>query len=596
MTDFINAVTGTPAFGALCAAAAAFACFGTGAFALKRFAGLREDLPVPAAFAVGIALSALTLALLGFCGLSVLWPIVFLAGFAAAVPNAKMLVPRGRWIFVPLALLVFFCGNLLTAPSDWDELVYQLTVPLRWNADGAAKVYSDLPYSGFPLLPQFLYQALIAASGVSAAKAFSFLTLGAVILSPFAFRRCGGIAGTAVSCALLCTPVVQMLLKGTYSEQYIALMLVSGILLIRRGAPGEWTGFCAGAAFAVKLTGGFLIPALFLPGILAARKKGRFTLGFALGGFLCALPFFLRPLILTGNPLYPYFGFLFGHDAAMLEMSAFHHAVGGAVFGSSSGTVWFTAPFLLGIPPYDELFDGSFGWQWFPLLAFAAAFAVLRFRDSGAKAVLPLLWIPAVLYFCWIAAAQQSRFLLPLAVYAAIGAGCFLSGCGIRLKTGLALLLGVVSIFMLFSTNYPAAALARWRWSGARVDHLYTETGDSYLPSADLLRRFRGKTLLLFEERTLYLPQTCVIATPFFQSAYFTPPDGFTPEKVLETMKNSGAERLYFRVPGNDPDLSRPHLDRCAALLNSLLKLEKDGILRRTECPGRALIYELREP
>src|SRR5262249_39132921 len=79
--------------------------------------------------------------------------------------------------------------------------------------------------------------------------------------------------------------------------------------------------------------------------------------------FVAALfvaPFYLRAWLLAGDPFYPYFARWFSSDPARMEMSRFHHELG-SKFGLHGVTAFFAAPFFLAF--MDDLFDGSFGWQ-----------------------------------------------------------------------------------------------------------------------------------------------------------------------------------------------------------------------------------------
>ena len=78
---------------------------------------------------------------------------------------------RDAIFWVPAAgCILWYLGTALLPPFSWDEQTYQLAVPVSWLLRGDCAPTADLPYSAFPLMPQFLLLWGIKWSGIGVAK------------------------------------------------------------------------------------------------------------------------------------------------------------------------------------------------------------------------------------------------------------------------------------------------------------------------------------------------------------------------------------------------------------------------------------------
>ncbi len=537
-----------------------------------------------------------------------------LAGTGCLIRFRKEVFPsfsvRDRMPFAVLIVLVpliFLSIGTFQYPASWDECVYQLAVPERWLADGRIVLYRDLPYSGFPMLPQFLYVPMMRFGGLAAVK---FLLYGAAscFFAALTLLACGGIrrnltAACVFAGSFLIAPLTVHVLISGYAEPLMGSLLAAGLLLADAAlkAPGKRSdspgfaaacGILAGATAAVKLTGGFAGAALLLY-ILLRKRRGhvRFALLFALAGALFAALFYQRPWIATGNPCYPYLAGVFGAPEAMT--SSFHHLLGTAKFsGASIVTVILLLPGLT-FPAFSRMFDGVYGLQTL-LWAFLVLAALWRRPKRVCAPLLPLLFLLG----SWMLTSPQARFLIPALAFLAL-----LMRDAFPLVRGRAgrIVLWTAVAFSLFSfppavySAYGANLRATASGGDGRRDILYGRTGDSMLPAVDILRARLsggGKCLLILEERTLYFPRGCEIGTPFFQDKYF--PGGKIPDAdgLLKLLDDGGFTCLYVRPPGLNPD----YLPQAAALWTgdmqaSLESLVKRGSLRREQMPGGAELY-----
>jgi len=539
-----------------------------------------------------------------------------LVGIGCLIRFRKEIFPpfsvRNRMPFAILIVLVpllFLSIGAFQYPASWDECVYQLAVPQHWLADGCILLYRDLPYSGFPMLPQFLYVPMMKFGGLAAVK---FLLYGgaACFFTSLTVLAYGGIRRNLIAACVfagsfLIAPLTVHILISGYAEPLMGSLLAAALLLADAAlkAPGRRTdqpgfaaacGILAGAMAAIKLTGGFTGAALLLY-LLLRKRSGhiRFTLIFTLTGALFALLFYQRPWIATGNPCYPYLSNIFGSPEAMT--SSFHHQLGTDKFAQFSiVTIILLLPGLT-FPALSKMFDGVYGLQML-LWAFLVLIALWQRPKRIYAALLPLLFLLGT----WLPTSPQARFLIPsLAFLALIMRDTFPL---IRGRAGRIFLWTAVA-FSLFSfpppviRTYGANLRATASGGDGRRDVLYGRTGDSMLPAVDILRgrlADGGKCLLVLEERTLYFPRGCEIGTPFFQDKYF--PGGKIPDAdgLLKMLDESGFTCLYVRPPDRNPD----YLPQAAALwVNdlhpSLETLVKRGSLQRESMPGGAELFTL---
>lgn len=623
MTEYLAHLCGgiLPAMLAALAFAAGFA--GTG-YGFLRVCGLGRGLmrgltlwlvSLAAGFAVCAFFCAAVLMSLGTgtfpCSIC-LFPV--LAGIGCLIRFTKEIFPsfsvQDRMPFPVLIVLVpllFLSIGAFQYPASWDECVYQLAVPQRWLADGRVLLYRDLPYSGFPMLPQFLYVPMMKFGGLAAVK---FLLYGgaACFFASLTLLACGGIRRNLIGACVfagsfLIAPLTVHVMISGYVEPMMGSILAAGLLLAdaalkapgkRSGSPGFAVacGILAGAMAAFKLTGGFAGAALLLY-ILLRKRSGhiRFAILAALAGTLFALLFYQRPWITTGNPCYPYLAGIFGTPEAMT--SSFHHELGMAKFADRSVvTVILLLPGLT-FPALSRMFDGVYGLQTL-LWAFLVLIALWRRPKRIYTALLPLLF----LFGFWLLTSPQARFLIPALAFLALimrdAFPIFRGGAG-RTVLWAAVAFSVFSFPPTVISSYGANLRATASGGDGRRDVLYGRTGDSMLPAVDILRdrlANGGKCLLILEERTLYFPRGCEIGTPFFQDKYF--PGGKIPDAdgLLKLLDDGGFTCLYIRPPEQNPD----YLPQAAGLWAddmraSLDDLVKRGSLSHEPMPGGAGLY-----
>ncbi|HEX6885224.1 MAG TPA: hypothetical protein VF530_17755 [Planctomycetota bacterium] len=568
------------------------------------------------ALVAGLDLLALVALALGWSGVlgHVPWRWLFGAALVVVLVRAVRALGRGPrpavpWQALPLVLAgALFGAVALAYPFSWDDLVYQLEVPLRWHAAGGLPVLADNPYSGFPGAFALLNLVLLEEGGILAPALFNaalWLVLALRLLELLGARvgRAGALALTLAFA--LAWPVVMEALSA-YAELFLCLHLLAALPLARELGAGEHPplraraallGLVAGTAAAVKLTGA-LVPVLagvaWLSGARragpgSARASGAVLVATLL---LVAAPFYARPALATGNPLHPYFAGWFGSDEAALAESVYHHAAGTTRFGvplePTGRTLGFflASPVLLALGPLGDLgrFDGLLGLQFLVVLGLLAAWllAHLRGRARGE----PWTWLAcaALAYAAWFTTSQQARFLLPASLLAVVAAAQGWPHLARSLRVVCALLLPALALASIPGRTYQHLGLGLETLAGRRsaVDYVESAQGDRYTAACQAILDLtppEARLCLLFEHRGLYVARAHEIGTPFFQARRFTPSEHVTSSaELLATLQREGFTHVLVGYNPHDPDRMDEYLARTATFQQQLVALRGRGL------------------
>lgn len=603
--------------------------YGVGCLLTRRLRVDRALVDAALSVAVGlnvIAAGAVAVGMLGLLGggRSVWFSAALAAiGVAFIARDWKQLVEAGRasrhgltWVALPAAVIgIVTLGPALCFPTGWDELVYHHELPRRWLADGWPAFYADLPYSGFPSLGEILFWLVAPIERVIAPRLLGWIcwALGLWFSYRLLRRRLRSGSAAAVTSALALSSTLLLISANCYVEtiqmmDFVALLLVGSQR--RASSATEWQrpifiGILAGGAAAVKLTGLPMIAVaclLFVQETLLERLRWRATvqatfmmIGVAL--LVCG-PFYLRPWLLTGNPFYPYYAEWFTADAATLELSRYHHALGSA-FGIRSRAAFLLAPFLLAFD--GEIYDGDFGWQLMVLIGLAVLGLIgMRGRRQRAFFFVPLVTF-GVLYCFWSFTAQQARF--------AIGAVMALL---LLAAMGLHRLHGRQRVVVLLALVVTTVCSAPWRTAGhyvgswmsivgliSKTEYVEVSTDREYLPLVRAIEEHvprDGKVMLLFEHRGFYLPREHVIGTPFFQAAAFTPPGEFpSAAQVIDVLARERITHVLMTSKPRGPDVAPQWLDRLRPLFGAFDRCIERGELHAVWKTEQYELLEVRD-
>jgi len=358
----------------LFAIAATLACIGAGFLARRG----RRDLPLN--FVIGYPIFGTICFLVALFHISA-WtmvPIVGILGGAGAIsvgqrPSAVR-PAEGGWPplrpFVAIVLVLMAISALIAAqapPSTLDELAYHLAVPWTWVKEGRAIELPLNSHSYFPLGVESADLPFLSILGTGGGIPSHFLHLfAAIAVTALLLRRTG-------DCPILAAAVVATPALALTAGWSLVDWVLLGVAVALVEAEDE-------ATVAAALGAGLLTKYTFIPiaiiAILVTRKFRGALPGVAIGSI-----FFIRNLVLTGNPIAPFLSAVAPH-VTHYRTGAFisDYIFDGRFIDESLG-----ASLLMTIPLAAGLL---------PLIFIAAEVALLFFAPS-ARLLVPFFAIPA---------------------------------------------------------------------------------------------------------------------------------------------------------------------------------------------------------
>jgi len=472
----------------------------------------------------------------------------------APLAKAKLIFFRKNIIFsiILIGVALFTLGSALCVPYIWDELTYHIALPFRWIAAGSLEIFEDNAFSGFPALPQLLFRLGCQNGGILfprllvwATYLFLFTAIY-IYLKPYANR----FVVLFMTFMFIANPLVINMMRSTYVEVFIMFNLLAALLLIRE-TKSSWKtiflcGILSGGIVAVKLTGIGVAAIVFIflwskyQKSFAGRRSSLF-LYFTLGGICMALPFYLRPWLLTGNPFYPLLASWFGGSDAEILVSRYWFLVGNAHFGLRNIFGFFTVFILIAFD--GRAFDGlTLGWT-FIAFALLGIWWLRNLRDEGKLYWRTKIYLPAAIlfyYVFWFMTSQQTRFLQPLLFLVLLAAIHGIRRFEIKKQKNTIIILMLiwagcflyppVKGYSIGSYNWLAVRHFNIAWRGLRyfpkhtmefLKHAVRDPG--YIESMTALAGKtpqESKVMLLYERRGLYCPRPYVVGTPYWQVKY----------------------------------------------------------------------------
>jgi hypothetical protein len=322
---------------------------------------------------------------------------------------------------IVLLPLVYFS---LFPPLDPDATMYHLPVARAFAASGAMPALPDLRYPVFPQLVELLDASELLVDGdvLTPLTSLLFCLLVAALLVAWG-RRLGDPRAGAWSAALwLGSPFVLLLARSGLAEPATAAFATAALIAMQASVDGggfAWlaaSGALAGWAAGAKYTGLYFVAALGLAAIIHSPRDARVrgAAAFALGALAAGGPWYLRNVLVSGNPVWPFLGGLFGYrfwspiDVASATWSLRHEG-GPQTLQALLALPWNLATARL--PGIRSLVPGLFAL--FPI-------GVVWGLASHSRRWLVLVAAGSVVF--WFATTQQVRFLIP-----AIPAVCLLT-------------------------------------------------------------------------------------------------------------------------------------------------------------------------
>ena len=386
------------------------------------------------------------------------------AGAACRGANWKSVIAGA--LLALLALVALVPALAPPSMSDWDSLAYHLSMPEMYLEKGGFHYIGFASHSNFPMLVEMLYVYPLSFGDPVAAKLIHYwmgvMLVGAVALVVRRHFNPNGAWLAAIAAAGM--PILLWEATTAYIDLATALHTIVCVHLLlayfdtrnRRSLVG--CALSAGFAASTKMTGLAVVP-LVLIWLIADSAVVRRTfewkrgLMFGVVALLAASPWYIKSLVYTGNPVYPFFYSIFGGANWSGELAA-NYAALQAKFGVGHDL----ASFFL--TPYDLTFRSAAfydtpGLYVGPILLVAVP--VLFLARWNPRKLVGLLGFFVSLMVIWFLLTQQSRYLIPaFAVLAVLIAAAVYDSERFRTtRTGLMLALVLTAAFGL-RTLYPA--------------------------------------------------------------------------------------------------------------------------------------------
>ncbi len=425
-----------------------------------------------------------------------------------ALGRASALLLSGAGVIAALTLLASS-----TPPVAVDTVRYHLALPELWFEDGEISDAFWRWESFNPFTTEILAGQGLALAGLSTAGAVAGLLGVVAILVVFGFARelAGGrvLVGAAAAFLFAFQGIVTTNVLGAYVE--VPLGLYSGLAawhtlrFIRTGATSAavWAGLFAGGVAAVKypglLAGGLTVAALLI--VAFARRLPRAALFACAAAVALPLPWYLKNLIVSGNPVYP---LIFGGtylDGAGTPTDA--------EIGVVEREVGAELPLRLLYLPLDLVWhSGHYGSGRYvgPIAFLLAVAAVLLVRT---RVVLGAALLVVTYVFLWYGLIHQARFLLPALVVI-----CGLGGLAVarlldrgRIAAGIAVAaLAASAVLWLPVGLQPLAYRMPVATGYENVDNYIERRTGTYRAFAQLARSAEGTVITVGHPMILWYP------------------------------------------------------------------------------------------
>jgi len=333
------------------------------------------------------------------------------------------------WVLVGTA-----AGAWITALSPtvfYDTLVYHFAIPNLYLLRGGVEHLPNLVYSNFPLHAEMLYLLGLQLGGprLAGLMNFGFTILTAAALAALVRRLANPAAGRAAAALFLLAPPVLLTVRFGTVEVLLALSFTFEVWCLHRWREGGGRGWAAAAGlfagwcFATKYAGGIfaiLPPLVFFIEDTAGmgRRASRAAPPLAAAAAVAALPWLVKNLVFTGNPVFPaLYGLFGGKDWSTARGSAL--LVDAQASWKVAASVGEFARLPVDLMLHPERFGAAAtsGWFW-PVTLAAVVVALTAPRD---RAVVRLSAILAGYLLIWGASFWLARLLIPaMAIGAAL--------------------------------------------------------------------------------------------------------------------------------------------------------------------------------
>lgn len=365
----------------------------------------------------------------------IVWALVGVYGLFRFRQELK---PSGDVIGVALSVLIGLLFLLrvpaVMSPSlgaDWDTTSHQVAMAKIWLMHEKFDAINFMDHSNIPATVNAVYINGFSIGGQTGAKTFAFCFAVFAVLSVAGLTamKFGKNAAWLSGFAFLVIPVVFWEPGTGYVDVAHGLFCGSAILFAAMWLSEKRKEFlilsaiCLGFAMATKYTGlqiGFALGVgLVFVGILRKESKRAFVGALTIGGIaiVIASPWFVRNVVNTGNPLYPFFYSVFGGRNWNTE-SAEAYSAEQKRFGigqTETGKNLVALPgsvTALALQPDAQINNGAIWGAMGPLFVFGLLIWLFSGKMGDQEKVIVATCL--VMLLTWFFLTQQSRYIISL--------------------------------------------------------------------------------------------------------------------------------------------------------------------------------------
>ncbi len=355
--------------------------------------GLRGGLAMVAGSGVAVCL----LQLLGIAGLLTTAGVLAVTGLGLACAGWSVVAggrPAWAWPHWSSWLVLAFATSTLLyplrVPLAWDELAYHLPHARQWALSGRLDVNDWLRYPWFPYNYNLLYAAaMVVYDDVMAHMLHAYAGwLAAFLLHRWALPLVGRAA--ACGAAMLWLQSTRSEFATAYIDMGVALFVCAAfaVLQLWRENPRTRAGlalaaFLFGVALGSKYQALTFLP-LFAVGVVTRDRRWRSVALCAAAAAVPCIYWYARNLLMTGDPVAP---------------------LGGTLFGF---TDWNLGDYR------HQFFDIALNYDWPPaFVAIACAAPWLAWRHPRRGALWACTGFAGYAVAVWLLTSHYSRYLMP---------------------------------------------------------------------------------------------------------------------------------------------------------------------------------------
>ncbi len=467
-------------------------------------------------------------------------------------------------VMLPILALAFY------PPTAWDATMYHLPMAKAYVQHQRVEPTVFFRYPVFPQLNEMLFTVgLMFSTDIAAHLAqLTMLLVTALLVYALARRVASPRAGFWAAAMWLGTPSAVSLGTSGMIDIGLGLFVLAACYAFARWRASDhraWlasAGLLAGYAAGCKYTGLFFLGALGLVVAYAAVRSRRWAdLGaFCLTAVLTGAPWYVYNAVTSGNPVFPFFGQLFGYGFWNADDLRDQLADMARYGMGKSFSALLALPWNLNVHRYRFNMTAPLS-PWYLVLsplALGAGVSEPRLRGFLAIALAYTLF--------WFATVQEARYLHPVLPLFCVCAAVGLDGVVSRVRPDRARSMGVVLLIAAAlvapSSLFAAARIARHGPppASAADRHAYLARRLPSYPAFRLLNERHGtryRVYALHRENMAYFADGTFMGDWFGPARYAPILRSLGDSRALSTtLTRLGAD--YFLVSSERRDVKLP--------------------------------------